>query len=751
MLSNSIPAGFNADTSPAANTREKPALIRIHRMLAAAVAEAGRTMGRGVGFEVLLAGLTDGRDDSSQIDVLGVTQAARRYGLMVDPVGRHGPAPALGSCALILVDTMAKEDQVLLFPATELADEYRAMRFRPDGMKQPFIYEPGQFTSGPGKLWLRVDRAPFTPEGQDGASARMPDSGKMEWLWEVLRREKKPFQYALIASMATTILGLFMPLFSMVLFNSVAPNGATATLLTLTIGMLIAAIADFVLKELRAHVVDVAARRMDVVLSRKTFEHLLDVKLEAWKGSAGTQADMLRGFSTVQEVFTSSVLLLLIDLPFGLVALGMVFVIGGHLGWIPVFWAVLMILTTWRMQASVEKTTRLSMRLGQERHGTLVESINALEAVRAVGGERTLRRRWRDQSAMSALAAGSNRMLSQLVNGLTGLFMQLQSLSLLGAGAWLVGSGQLTLGALIAANMLAARALAPFAQLVALGMRLEGARVAAGFMTRFFSLPRVTQEGREFISRNDFRGGIDIETVNFSYPAMAGVQNTLSDINLQIRPGERVAILGRMGSGKSTLLKIMAGVLTPQKGRVMLDGADMAQLDVISRRKIVGYMQQDPVLISGTLKENICLGRPDADDSDVLAAAKLAGVDAFTRLHPDGYSMRIEEGGRGLSQGQKQAVGLAQILLNETLAILLDEPSSAFDMDAEQRLVRALATSLASRTLVVVTHRPAFLQLVTRVIVIDGGRIVLDGPRDEVLQRLAQGGQAAVPTPPPTR
>ncbi|MDB5817053.1 MAG: transporter family protein [Rhizobacter sp.] len=187
----------------------------------------------------------------------------------------------------------------------------------------------------------------------------------------------------------------------------------------------------------------------------------------------------------------------------------------------------------------------------------------------------------------------------------------------------------------------------------------------------------------------------------------------------------------------------MAGVVTPQHGRVLVDGAEMGQLDLLTRRRVIGYLQQEPFLISGSLKENIAFGHPDASDADVLQAARLSGVDEFARLHPDGYSMRIDEGGRGLSQGQKQAVGLAQILLNDSRALLLDEPSSAFDMDAERRLVEALGSSLAQRTLVVVTHRPAFLQLVTRVVVIDDGRVVLDGPRDEILRRIA--GEVSAP------
>jgi ATP-binding cassette subfamily C protein LapB len=242
---------------------------------------------------------------------------------------------------------------------------------------------------------------------------------------------------------------------------------------------------------------------------------------------------------------------------------------------------------------------------------------------------------------------------------------------------------------------------------------------------------------REFVARDDYQGAIALEGVTFAYPSARGSRPTVSAVNITINAGERVAVLGRMGSGKSTLLKLMAGVLSPHAGRVLVDGIDSAQFDVVTRRKVVGYLQQDPVLVTGSLKENIALGHPDASDEEILAAARLAGVDEFVRRHPDGYSMRLGERGRGLSEGQKQSVGLAQVLLNQTKAILLDEPSSAFDMDAEMRLVRALATSLADRTLVVVTHRPAFLQLVSRVIVLDEGCVVLDGPRDEVLRRLS--------------
>ncbi|KWF83508.1 ABC transporter permease [Burkholderia diffusa] len=715
---------------------EMPPLARIHRMLAAAVTEAGRALGRGVSFDALLAGLTDGKDVMGHIDVIGLIEAAKTFGLVVESVGASA-ASTLGKTALIAIDTESAQDQVLFFPPVEMPHERRAFRFNANGHCQYFEYKPDQVPVRDGVLWLRIDRVPYSASPKDASSRPLPSKEQMAWLWDVLLAEKSAFRYALIASLGSTLIGLAMPFFSMVIFNTVAPNGASATLVTLTIGMLIAIAADFVLREVRAYIIDVTARRIDVVLSRRIYEHLLDIKLESWSGVAGTQADMLRGFATVQEVFTSGVLLLLIDLPFGLIALAMVFVVGGHLGWVPVFWVMVLLGLLWRMQASVHRSSQLSTQLSQERHGTLVETINALETVRAVGGERVLRRRWRDQTAMAAIASGTSRMLTQFVSGVTSASMQLESLTLLGIGAWMVGEKWLTLGALIAANMLAGRALAPFLSIVSLGMRLESARISAGFISRFFQTPRVTREDQEFVAREDFSGVITLNDVSFAYPAHKSGRATVSNINITIGAGERVAILGRMGSGKSTLLKLMAGVLVPMRGSVLYDDTDLAQLDLVTRRKVVGYLQQNPVLVSGTLKENITFGCPDASDERVLNAAKIAGVDSFARAHPDGYSMRLGERGRGLSEGQKQVVGLAQLLLNDPYAILLDEPSSSLDLEAESRLVHALQTSLVDQALVVVTHRPAFLQLVSRIIVMDNGCVVLDGPRDEVLAKLS--------------
>ncbi|RKP47021.1 ATP-binding cassette domain-containing protein [Trinickia fusca] len=718
-----------------------PPLARVHRMLAAAVTEAGRALGRGVSLDAMLAGLTDGRDALGQVDVIGLIEAAKAFGLVVETV-KAGQRPELGSAQWIAVDTDAAQDQVLFFPRVEMSHERRAFRFDATGRCQFFEYQADQVPQGDGVLWLRVDRVPYSATSGAQSAWRLPGKEQMAWLWDVLLAEKSAFRYALIASLGSTLLGLAMPFFSMVIFNTVAPNGATATLVTLMIGMLIAIAADFVLREVRAYIIDVTARRIDIVLSRRIFEHLLDIKLEAWSGAAGTQADMLRGFGTVQEVFTSGILLLLIDLPFGLIALAMVFVVAGHLGWVPVFWVLLLLALLWRLQGSVQRSSQQSMQLGQERHGTLVETINALETVRAVGGERVLRRRWRDQSAMAAIASGTSRLLTQFVSGVTASCMQLESLMLLGVGAWMVGEKMITLGGLIAANMLAGRALAPFLSIVSLGMRLENARIAAGFISRFFQIPRVTQEEREFVARDDFSGAVTLNDVSFAYPAHRSGRATLANVSLHIAAGERVAILGRMGSGKSTLLKLIAGVLVPMRGSILYDDVDLGQLDVVTRRKVVGYLQQNPLLVSGSLKENITLGHPDASDHKVLQAARISGVDDFARTHPDGYSMRLGERGRGLSEGQKQVVGLAQLLLNDPHAILLDEPSSSLDIDAENRLVHALKTSLVDQTLVVVTHRPAFLQLVSRIVVIDSGRVVLDGPRDEVLAKLS-GGKAS--------
>lgn len=742
------------------------ALARVHRQVAAAMVMAARSLGFSMSLEAVLSSLTDGRDATPGPDILGYRQSGRRFGLNMDVVPGDRVAGMAGVAPLIRIDLADEEHPVRLVVANALGDEGAVLMFDDAGgacrdaagdalLAEAQGRQRGQGGSpaafGGDVVWLRAGRRLISAQrlgawvellGKDVASAT--------WLRQALLSERSAWQHAAMASLVLAIFGLIMPMFSMVVYNTAAPKAALNTLVTLTVGVVLIMVFDFVMQELRSAMVDKTARRLDVVLSRAIYEHQLNLRLEHAGGSAGTQADMLRGYATVQEFFTSAVLLSLVDLPLSLLALALIFYIGAWLGFIPVLGIAAMLILNALLQHPMERASRLSMMHGQERHGTLVETIIAAEAIRAVGAERTMRRRWRDQVAVSAVSAHQMRFYQQLATHSTSLIVQASGIALLVVGAIMITDDALTIGALIAVGMLNTRVMAPFAQLAGLLIRLYHTRTALQFLSRFMQKPSVRDADRIFISRPNLAGALCVEDVSFRYPAGPQVfVDALKDVRLTFQPGERVAILGRNGSGKSTLLKLLAGVSMPEKGVYRVDGVDLQQIDPAEVRGLIGYVQQEPLLFSGTLRENLVAGWPEASDDDLLRAATAAGVDAFAREHPEGYGMRLGERGDGLSSGQKQAVAIAQALIRNPRVLLLDEPTSALDPTAEQQLLTTLSAVLKDRTLIVVTHRPAILSLTQRVVVLEAGEVLLDKPRDEAMRILAGGIRADGQPPAP--
>lgn len=577
------------------------------------------------------------------------------------------------------------------------------------------------------------------------------------WLREALVAHRTQYVSIALAALMVNIFALVMPLFSMAVYDRIAPNAAHATLWTLATGVLVVLIFDFILRLLRAQLTEVAARRIDVLVSRKIFEHLLGLALGRTYAASGALADRLRGFQTVQEFFSSASLLVLVDLPFMVLFTGVIFIVGGNLGWIVLIFACVMLIISWGLQLPMSELSRHALIQGHERHSTLVETIGSLEAVRAVGAERMLRRRWRELTAAAALSNTQTRFMSALAVTASSSLSQIASLVLTVAGVYLIGAGQLSTGGLIATLMFAGRALTPITQISQLVMRFWQVRFAAAELNEFAKLPLLRAPGVVHMSRPQLDFSLQLVGISYTYPRQqdvgASVANgttdrpALQELNLKINAGERVAILGRNGSGKSTLLKLMAGIYAPVSGAIRLGDVEITQLDPADVRRNIGYVTQEPVLFSGSIAENIQVGWPEASSEDLMRAATLAGVDEFVRHSSQGYHYRLGERGSGLSAGQRQALGIAQALVRDPGIFLLDEPTSAMDHTAEARFIQRLAALLNDakppRTLVVVTHRPQLLALVQRIVVVEAGSVVLDGPRDEVLRRLEKGTSTA--------
>ncbi len=557
------------------------------------------------------------------------------------------------------------------------------------------------------------------------------------WFWGVIAENRSLYRDVLIAAFMINVFALGMPLFVMNVYDRVVPNNATDTLWVLAAGLLIVLAGDVLLRTLRSHFIDLAGSRADVKLSARIMENVLGMRMEERPASAGSFAANLRSFESVRDFIGSASVVAFIDVPFALVFLAVI----GWIAWpmlVPfVIGTLVVLLYALSVQGRMHALSEMTYRAGAQRNATLVEGLVGLETVKAIGAESLIQAKWEKSAALLARVAAKLRLLSATATNGTSLVQQLVSVSMIVLGVHLIAQGELSIGGLIACYMLSSRAMAPIGQVAGLLIGYHNASTALASLDQMMQREVERPAGSAFISRGSFRGEIEFRDVSFRYP---GQQNeALRNVSLRIKPGERVGILGRVGSGKSTLHKLILDLYRPTAGAVLIDGIDQRQLDPAELRRHIGYVQQDVTLFYGTLRENIVMAAPLADDEAVIRAAEVAGILDFVNAHPRGFDMEIGERGESLSGGQRQGVAIARAVIADPPMLLLDEPTASMDHSTEEAVKRSLAEFAAERTMIVVTHRTSLLDLVDRVIVVDGGRIVADGPKAQVVEALRQG------------
>lgn len=573
--------------------------------------------------------------------------------------------------------------------------------------------------------------------------ARSAEHGPLiagHWFWGTLRKLWPVYGEVLLAAFLVNVFALAMPLFTMNVYNRVVPNRAVETLWVLAVGVAVVALFDLLMRSLRAYFLDVAGKKFDVALSARLFEQVMGLRMEVKPRSVGAFANQLGEFESFREFITSATLTTVIDLPFALLFLGMIAWLGGPLVAVPLALMPPVVLYGWWAQRRLRGLVQQSMRLGAQKQATVVETLTGYETVRSVGADGPVQRRWEQIIGAMARVGMRSRLLSASVVNAAGLAVQLCSLGILVYGVHRVIAGDLSVGALIACVMLAGRALSPLAQVAGLLVRFDQSVAALRSVDQIMQLPVERPPERNFLHRPALGGAIEFSQVSFAYPGQQ--VPALDTVSLRIAPGERVAVIGRIGSGKSTLEKLILGLYQPTAGAVLLDGIDLRQIDPADVRRNIGYVPQDVTLFFGSLRENIALAAPQADDESIARAAELAGVMSFAARHPAGLELPVGERGEGLSGGQRQAVAIARGLLLDTPVLIMDEPTNAMDNSTEEQFKNRLASVLDGRTLLLVTHRASLLSLVERVIVMDGGRVVADGPREQVLEAL-RGGRLA--------
>lgn len=557
------------------------------------------------------------------------------------------------------------------------------------------------------------------------------------WFWSAVRSNIPVYRDVLIAAFFINVFALALPLFTMNVYDRVVPNYAIETLWTLAIGLMVVVIMDFTLRLMRSHFLDLASERIDNGIAGQIMERVLGSRLEHRPNSVGSYAVNLRAFDSVRDFINSSSITALIDVPFAIIFCAVIFWIAPMV-LLPLLVGVLVVLVYVSIgRGKLKALSEASYRAGLQRNATLIESLVGLDTIKALGAESKTQRRWEEATAYLARAGVQLRLVSNANQYVTASATQLVTLFVIVTGVYLISEGQLSMGGLIACSMLSGRVMAPVGQLAGLITQFQYAQISLGSVEEVMETPQERPEGARFLSRERFNGEIEFKKVSFTYPNSE--VPSLEEVSFKIRQGEKVAILGRVGSGKTTLQKLALGLFQPSEGAVLVDGIDLRQLDPAEFRKQVGYMPQDITLFHGTLRENIVLSHPFASDSDVLKAAEVALLTEFVNRHPQGFDMMVSERGDSLSGGQRRCVALSRAILNDPGLLLMDEPTGSMDHSTEMAVKQQLVQFIEDRTWIVVTHRNSLLEMVDRIIVIDNGRIVADGPRASVVAALQQG------------
>ena len=578
----------------------------------------------------------------------------------------------------------------------------------------------------------------------DTRSADLTEAAPRNWFWSNVLKYTPVYVEVVVAALLINMFTIATSIFSMQVYDRVVPNKAEETLWVLAIGVIAIFGFDFLLRTLRAHFLDRAGKALDRKVSSALFEHILSIRMAAGPQSAGAFASNVQSYETLRDFFTSATLSAIIDLPFVIIFMIIIFVIAGPVAVVPAVLVPLVILVSVLVQIPMKKAVERSYRESAQKHATLVEAINGLDMIKASSAEGQLQRDWDGYVAASSASSMESRFWSTIAINFVMMSSNLAFVGVLLTGCYEIFAHvpsdprpALTTGALVAASMLTSRAMAPLGQIAGLIVRFHQSWTSLKGLNRLMALPVERPRGKVFLRRPRIEGSIEFRNVVFKYPNAQTA--ALDGVSFKIQPGERVGIVGRIGSGKTTIERLVLGLFEPTEGAVLVDGTDIRQLDPTDLRQSIGCVLQDARLFFGSVKDNIILGAPYVDEESVIRAATLAGVDHFVRQHPAGYDMPVGENGRYLSGGQRQSVAVARALLLNPPILLLDEPTSSMDNSTENAFKMRLGEIVHGKTIMLVTHRNSMLSLVDRLIVLDRGKVVADGPKAGVLDALMKG------------
>jgi len=621
-------------------------------------------------------------------------------------------------CVLWEVKTHKKSGEhvfVVQFPETP--DEKQALSFE----KLEAFYSGYAFFARP---VARVDERAGPAEIESGR----------DWFWSVFQKHKTIYAEVLIAAGMINLFGLASSLFIMNVYDRVVPNSAFDTLWAMTIGILIVYIFDFALRLLRANFLDHAGRKADVKISASLFEQIMGMTMKARPSSAGVLAANMKEFETLRDFFTSATIVTLIDLPFVLLFISIIALIGGPIALIPLAAMPLVIGMGFLLQGPLQRVIKKSMHESALKNALLFETITGLETIKVQASEGHTQRSWEELTEKASMTAVQSRKISTLAQSWAVFIQQIVNVMIVVAGVYLISNGSLTMGALIACVILSGRAMAPLAQVAGLLTRLAQSRQALEQLDDLMKKPVERPVGKNFVPLPDVKGRVEFRDVVFHYPGQT--LPALYKVSFAIEPGERVGIIGAVGSGKTTIERLLLNLYEPDSGSVQIDGSDVRQIDPGDLRRNVGVVQQSPQLFFGSVRQNITMGHEMAPAAAVLRAAELAGVMEFLRDSSAGLDTPVGERGEALSGGQRQAVAVARSLLYDPPILIMDEPTAAMDPASEMRLKKRLERLCEGKTTIIITHKGSMLPLVDKLILMDRGQIIAFGPRDEIVKKL---------------
>jgi ATP-binding cassette subfamily C protein LapB len=569
------------------------------------------------------------------------------------------------------------------------------------------------------------------------AARHTPQAGSGHWFWGEFQRYRRQMGEVMLGSLVANLLAVAVALFSLQVYDRVIPHQSQATLWVLAGGALLAVLLEGSLKFARARLTDAAGRQIELSVQARLMQRLIGMRADKRPLPPSGLFAAMRDFGSVREFFTSSTLSTLADIPFIAVFLLLVASIAGPIVWALVLGGILMLLPAYFMQKRMIALTRQTQGANAKAGRLLHEVVSELETVKTQRGETRVLRLWDELNELSSQSSAAQRRLSGALTYWSQGVQQATYISAVVLGTYMVFAGQFTVGTIIATGILTSRTLAPLTQFAATLARWSNVKAALEALDAIAEAPQETTENRSTLRRPQLRGDFELRELTYRYnPDGAPV---LDVPGIAIKASQSVAILGTNGSGKSTLLKLLAGLYTPDSGRVLLDGTGMEQIDPRDLRRSIGYLGQDVRLFAGTLRDNLNLNLLEQDGDRLMAALDFAGLGAFVRGHPRGLDLEIGDGGAGLSQGQRQSIGWARLWLQDPAIVLLDEPTAALDQTLERTLVSRLETWLHGRTAIIATHRMPIVALTSRTLILQAGRMVVDGPRDKVLAHLAAG------------